>query len=54
MRYVYETRVESKKVGIEGSENVLKYWKWIDMSKRLVNFFETERNFDKNTLDKSK
>lgn len=52
MRYAYENRDEVKRVGIDGNENVMANWKWIDMSKRLVRFFETGKSFNPNTLDK--
>jgi len=40
MRRVYENKAELKPFGIKGSKHVLKNWRWVDMSQRIVNFFE--------------
>ncbi len=39
MRYVFEHQSEARDFGLEGSEHVIKNWKWIDISKRIINFF---------------
>lgn len=40
MREAYENTAKLKDFGMEGAINVHKVWKWVDMSQRVVDFFE--------------